>query len=103
MDFEVLSIEERVDGTIRGEWQSVADDDLPLIEADVFTPPPGVDLETAVAEWLESKADLRAEINARPRPVIQRPAVKRSTAVLNTDAFERVASRVRRTDGGRSA
>jgi hypothetical protein len=93
--FSIIEVEEYVDGRVAVTYETVADDDLPLIETDVFTPDPTTDLEEALTEWLTAKKTWRAEINARPKPEAPaKPKVKRTTAVLDDQAVNRVRSQV---------
>lgn len=92
--FKVLEVQERMDGSVFVEYETVADDGDRLVEGDVFTPNPESDLEEAIVEWLNEKKRHRAEINDRPRRSTPKPRVKRSTAVLNDQAVNRVRSRV---------
>lgn len=93
--FTVDLIEELVDGRVRVTWTTVADDGMPLTEADVLTPDPGANLEEAIAAWLEGKRIDRERINANPKVGPRRPAaVKRSTATLSQAAVDRIKTRV---------
>jgi len=92
--FKILDITEYVNGTIHVEYETIADDGLTLVEGDVFTPTGTTDLEEEVTAWLNEKKTKRTEINARPKPEVTKPRVKRTTAVLSPEALSRVRSRV---------
>lgn len=92
--FSVLKIEELMDGRVRVEWETIADDELRLVESDIFTPDPGGDLEDQLVSWLEGKRQQRERLNALrrsdPPPV---PRIKRTTRTLNEAAIQRLQDR----------
>ena len=92
--FKILSVEERTNGDVFIEYETVADDGDRLVEGDVFTPDPDQDLEEAIVEWLTEKKQLREAINNSPRTRPSTPRVKRTTAALDKRALNRVRSRV---------
>lgn len=91
--FQVNVIEETVDGRVYVEWETIADDGLPLVEGDYFEVEAS---EAAVIHALEDVQARRARLNATPKtPRTAPPARKQSTARLTDDAKGRIAQKVR--------
>ncbi len=87
--FTLLEVTEYVDGRVFCRWETVADDGFLLVEGDVFTPDPDLDLEEAISLWLETKKTKREELNQTPPvPKTPTPQVKRATALLNLNRLK---------------
>lgn len=91
VEFEVLEVVEYTDGRVFVKYRTVADDGLPLVEGDTFTPGDDDDLEGAITEWLTAKRAHRTQLNKTPMVVGRpKPRVRRTSRRLSDTALERI-------------